>query len=104
MQVHHCDDPDLVGFIEANDRIRKAPGETAPRWWVELVELARVRADRRDGGLGLIEETAAQLGSDLGVETRRFGVLGVGFRVEDVRFHRPTIWRILAEVTVPGMP
>lgn len=50
MQVHHRDDPDLIGFIEVADRIREAPGETAARRWFEFVELARVRADRRDDG------------------------------------------------------
>ena len=104
MQVHHRDDPDPIGLIEVNDGIWKALREIPPRRRVELVELARMRAHRCDGALDLIVETAAQLGLDLGVEPRRRGVLGIGFRMEEVRLHRPTIWRIFSDVTAPGIP
>ena len=104
VQVHHRDDPDPIRFFEVNDRVRKTLREIPPRRRVELVELARMGTDRRDGALDLIVETDAQLGLDLGVEPRRLGVLGIGFRMEEVRLHRPTIWRIFSEVTAPGMP
>ena len=104
MQVHHRDDPDPVGLLEVNDGIRKASRKIPPRRRVELVELAWMGADRCDGGLDLVVETAAQLGLDLGVKPRRRGLLGVGFRMEEVRLHRPTIWRILSDVTAPGIP
>jgi hypothetical protein len=35
---------------------------------------------------------------------RLSGIFGISLRVKGVRFHRPTIRRIFAAVTSPGMP
>lgn len=91
VQVHHGDNPDLIGLVYVDHRIREAQRERPTGWWIELEELTRVSANCRDGRLDLIIIAFAQLGPNLCVITGRLGVLGVSFRMKGVWLHRPTI-------------
>ena len=60
VQMHHGDDPNLIGFIEVDDRIGKAKRQAAPGRRVELAELTRMGTDRHNNRLNLVIETATK--------------------------------------------
>ncbi len=64
--------------------------------------VVRLAVEGHDGENPNVEEPAAEFRADGGVMLRGLGVFLVGLGVERVRLHRPTIFRIRADVMCPG--
>src|SRR5437868_7059773 len=42
-QVHDRDNPNVIGFVQINDSIRKPAAEMSPRRWIEPTKSRRIR-------------------------------------------------------------
>jgi hypothetical protein len=102
--VHHGDDPNLVGPVEVDDRIRKWLTEMPAGRRLEGPAKPRLCAHLIHKPVNAVMKTPAELRTDGRLVFRRRFELGTGRRMETKRFHRPTMWRISAMTSSPGMP
>ena len=103
-QRHDGDDPNGVRLVQVEERegkvIRQMPAHIA----VDAPKAVGRSATVGDQVLNLVEKSPAQVGADRGVVGRRRRVFLVGLAMEAMRLHRPTILRMRADTTSPGMP
>lgn len=71
---------------------------------IDPAEAVRCRAGIGDEAFDLVVEASTQRRSDFSVMCGGLAVFCIGLGVEGVRLYRPTIWRMRAETTSPGMP
>ena len=101
--VHHRQNPDAVGLLDVNHRIRKDGGEMPLRGRVKMAEAFRVAADILDEPLHLVVKTSAEFRIGLRIIFCGLRVFLFRLGMERVRFHRPTILRMRLLTTSPGM-
>ena len=102
--MHDRHDPHPVRFVEIDHGIRELAGQRAPGGWTEAKEAVGLAANLLDEAFDFVVETAAQFGRDGRLILDRLGVFLFRPGMEDVRLHRPTILRMRADTSSPGMP
>ena len=102
--MHDSNDPDTIGLIEIYDRIGEHSREVSARGRIKHPETLGLVAHFANQAFHFIVETTTEFGINAGVVGGSLRVFRRGCRMEDVRFHRPTMWRILAETWSPRMP
>ncbi len=104
VQGHHGKYPDAIRFIHINDCKGEIPRQAPARGRIVFSKTIWRCDDSSDYALDFFVKTNAQDGAaSLGVVHRSVGVFRIGLGVECVWLHRPTMRRILAEVSSPGM-
>ena len=100
--VHHRQNPDAVGLLDVNHRIRKDGGKMPLRGRVKMAEAFRVAADSLNQPLHLVVKTSAEFRVGLRIIFCGLRVFIRRFGMERVRFQRPTILRMRRLTTSPG--
>ena len=100
---HQRQNPDAIGLLGVNHRIRKDGGEMPLRGRVKMAEAFRVAADSLNEPLHLVVKMSAKFGRNLRVLICGVCVFLLRFGMKSVRFHRPTILRMRLLTTSPGM-
>ena len=103
-QMHHRQNPDAVGLLNEDHRIRKDVSKMSLGGWVEVAKAFGVMADCLDETLHFIVETTGEFRVNLRIILRGLRVFLFGFGMKGVRFQRPTILRIRWLTVSPGMP
>jgi hypothetical protein len=101
--VHHGHDPDSVRLVDGKHGIGEAVAESPANRREHPTEPFRLETDLSDHRFDVIVEPPSQIEANLRVVLGGLGVLSCRGRVEGVRFHRPTIWRMRAETSSPGI-
>src|SRR5271154_1117176 len=103
MAVHDRKDEYGLRLIQINHQIGKLSSEGAADRRAELEEAFRLPANFIYESLDFIVEATAELRVNPGIIFGRLGIFAVCFRMKQMRLHRPTILRICAETSSPGM-
>ena len=102
--MHNRHNPDDIRLFKIDDGVGKNSAEMSPDRRVKSPESSRLHANLGNQPLDFIIKPATQFWGNVSVVSRRFGVFDVSLPMETMRFHRPTILRIRAETSSPGMP
>lgn len=92
------ENPDILGALYVEDAVGKLAGEMAADGRADLTESFGAFAGFGNQSLYLIVEPATEFWGDGGVMLCGLSVFLVGLGVERVRLHRPTIFRMRADV------
>ena len=101
--MHHRNDPDVVGFDEVDDAIRKSIGKVPPRRRIKLPEELRPFAYFVNQLLHFAKEARAQFRADPNVVVQCLAEFAIGILV-DYSLHKPAILRASSSALSSGMP
>ena len=104
LERHDSNDPNAVGIIGIKHCKRKIIRKVTPDVADDAAKAPGHCTDFADQSLDFVVKTSAQFGPDSRVMSGSLGIFLVSLGMKPMRIHRPTIWRIRADTTSPGIP